>query len=406
MGSPINASVSGVSTHTATITDDDTVGFTIVESDGSTSVAESGTTDSFTVVLSSQPVSNVVLNIAIDKTDEIAIDKSVLTFTSSNWNSPQTVVVNGVDDSVLDGNIVANITISVNDEISSDEYDSLLDQIISVTNIDDDNYPSVSTVDATNISTTSAILNGTVNANNQSVSVGFEYGITSSYGSYIAFDQNPVTGTTNTDVSKTITNLLPNTIYYFRVVASRSNSTIYGDNKTFTTDKYSQVITFNKLPSKTTKDPDFNPNATSSAGLEVSYTSSNSQIATVVNNLIHIVGAGTCTVTAFQLGNDTVYAATSVIQNLTVTKVISDEESKLFIMHPNPAKNSLHLEIDAVEAPDGITVRIVSLSGKVMYNNKVEDLNFTLDLNFLKIGMYFIQIITPNGVDERKLIIE
>ena len=406
MGSPINASVSGVSTHTATITDDDTAGFTIVESDGSTSVSESGTTDTFTVVLYSQPVSNVVLNIDVDSTDEVATDKSVLTFTNSNWDTPQTVTVNGVDDLIVDGNIIAYVTISVNDVSSSDEYDSLLDQKISVTNIDDDIHPSAETNDATSVSATSAILNGTVNANNQSVSVGFEYGSTSSYGSYIAFDQNPVTGATNSDVSKTITNLLPNTTYYFRVMASSSSETVYGDSKTFTTDKYSQIITFNNLPSKTTDDPDFNPSATSNMGLEVSYSSSNLQIATVVNNYIHIVGPGTCVITAFQLGNDTVYAASSVIRNLSVTNANSVDEPKLFTMHPNPARNILHLEIDSDETPNSITVRIVDLAGKIIFSKEVDDLNFTLDLDFLKIGMYSIQIITPNGTDERKLIIE
>ncbi|MFL3016315.1 MAG: hypothetical protein ACJZ2F_02105 [Acidimicrobiales bacterium] len=49
-------------TVTAVTTDDDAAGFTIVQTDGSTSVSESGTTDTFTVVLDAQPASDVVLN--------------------------------------------------------------------------------------------------------------------------------------------------------------------------------------------------------------------------------------------------------------------------------------------------------------------------------------------------------
>ena len=44
-------------TVSATTVDDDTAGFTIVESGGTTSVNESGTTDTFTAVLTAQPVS-------------------------------------------------------------------------------------------------------------------------------------------------------------------------------------------------------------------------------------------------------------------------------------------------------------------------------------------------------------
>ncbi|MFL3016317.1 MAG: hypothetical protein ACJZ2F_02115 [Acidimicrobiales bacterium] len=49
-------------TVSATTTDNDVAGFTIVQSGGSTAVAETGTTDTFTVVLNAQPASNVCLN--------------------------------------------------------------------------------------------------------------------------------------------------------------------------------------------------------------------------------------------------------------------------------------------------------------------------------------------------------
>ena len=48
-------------TVSASTTDDDVAGFTIVELDGSTDVDESGTTDTFTVVLDAQPTSDVVI---------------------------------------------------------------------------------------------------------------------------------------------------------------------------------------------------------------------------------------------------------------------------------------------------------------------------------------------------------
>jgi hypothetical protein len=67
-------------------------------------------------------------------------------------------------------------------------------------------------------------------------------------------------------------------------------------------------------------DADFAPGATITSGLAISYTSSNLAVATIVNNNIKIVGAGTAVITASQSGNSTYFPATSVNQILTVTK--------------------------------------------------------------------------------------
>ena len=79
-----------------------------------------------------------------------------------------------------------------------------------------------------------------------------------------------------------------------------------------------QTINFNPLPFKKVGDSDFNPGATASSGLAITYTSSNTNVATIVNNMIHIVGIGVITITASQVGNNGYYAATSVAQDLSV----------------------------------------------------------------------------------------
>ena len=83
--------------------------------------------------------------------------------------------------------------------------------------------------------------------------------------------------------------------------------------------KANQTITFGAIPTKSTTDVDFNAGAIASSGLTVTYTSSNTSVATIVSGLIHIVGAGTSTITASQSGNSNYNAATSVDQTLTVT---------------------------------------------------------------------------------------
>ena len=84
--------------------------------------------------------------------------------------------------------------------------------------------------------------------------------------------------------------------------------------------KANQTIAFPALPTKTTADPDFDPGATASSGLTITYTSSNPGVATIVNGEIHTVGAGTSTITASQAGNGNYNAAQSISQTLTVTQ--------------------------------------------------------------------------------------
>ena len=124
-------------TVSATTVDDDVAGFTIVQSGGSTGVAETGTTDTFTVVLTAQPASNVVLTITSSDTGETTVTGS-LTFTPGNWNSAQTVTVTGVDDNLVDGTIASTITIAVDDANSEDGFDGLADQTVSATTTDND----------------------------------------------------------------------------------------------------------------------------------------------------------------------------------------------------------------------------------------------------------------------------
>ena len=97
-------------------------------------------------------------------------------------------------------------------------------------------WPAVKTLIATNVDSTSAKLNGTVNGYGLSTTVTFEYGTTSSYGDSITAIQSPVTGDSITHVSAVISGLTPNTIYYFRVKADNSKwLNFYGPDSPFIT---------------------------------------------------------------------------------------------------------------------------------------------------------------------------
>ena len=87
----------------------------------------------------------------------------------------------------------------------------------------------------------------------------------------------------------------------------------------------SQTITFagTELSGKTFGDPAFALTAASNRGLAVSFISSNPNVATVAGNIVTIIGAGTATITAKQLGNSDFAAAPDVARTLTVAKKVA-----------------------------------------------------------------------------------
>jgi len=95
--------------------------------------------------------------------------------------------------------------------------------------------PIVVTAPATSITSTSATLTGTVNANNSSTVVSFDYGPTTSYGTSVPGTPTPVTGNSTTPVSAALAGLTPGTTYHFRVNGTNGGGTSNGTDLTFTT---------------------------------------------------------------------------------------------------------------------------------------------------------------------------
>ena len=144
------------------------------------------------------------------------------------------------------------------------------------------------------------------------------------------------------------------------ITASQAGDTNYNAaltvSQSLTVSKANQSITFSALPSKTVGDTDFNPGATASSGLTISYVSSNTAVATIVNSLIHIVGAGISTITASQAGDTNYNAALSVSQSLTVSKA---NQSITFSALPSKTVGDNDFNPGAT-ASSGLTISYVS----------------------------------------------
>jgi hypothetical protein len=100
-----------------------------------------------------------------------------------------------------------------------------------------------------------------------------------------------------------------------------------------------QTITFGALPVVTYGNADLDPGATVSSPLAITYASSNPNVATIVNDRIHIVGAGQTNITASQGGNGAFSPAADVVQPLTVNKAsltITAENKTRLPGQPNP----------------------------------------------------------------------
>ena len=137
----ITATVAGYTSGSGVIEvidDEDPAGFTIMETGGNTVVSETGTTDTFDVVLNVAPTSDVVLLISSADTGEATVAPTSLTFTPTNWNTTQAVTVTGVDDVLADGEQTTLVTVSVDDANSDNAFDPVTDQLVNVTTLDDE----------------------------------------------------------------------------------------------------------------------------------------------------------------------------------------------------------------------------------------------------------------------------
>ena len=103
----------------------------------SATTTEIGGAVSFSVVLDSAPTADVTIPVSVSDDTEGTVNKTSLVFTPTNWATPQTVTVSGVNDNVDDGNIAYSVVLAA--AVSSDPgYNGKNPTDVSLTNQDDD----------------------------------------------------------------------------------------------------------------------------------------------------------------------------------------------------------------------------------------------------------------------------
>ncbi|MFW5827578.1 MAG: InlB B-repeat-containing protein, partial [Alkalispirochaeta sp.] len=98
------------------------------------SVSEGGSDSTYTVVLDTEPTADV--EISISSGGQVTTDVGALTFTSADWEAPQTVTVTAVDDGDVEGNHSDTVTHSVTS--SDGNYDGISAESVAVSIVDND----------------------------------------------------------------------------------------------------------------------------------------------------------------------------------------------------------------------------------------------------------------------------
>lgn len=126
--------------------------------------------------------------------------------------------------------------------------------------------------------------------------------------------------------------------------------------------KAGQSISFDPLSAKGITDPPFTLTATASSSLDVTYSSSNTSVATVSGNTVTLVGEGTTTITASQIGNTNYFAATPVDQTLEVNG--KEVQSITFASLPAKTFGDADFSLNAT-ASSGLSVSYASSNTSV-----------------------------------------
>ncbi|MDC0515627.1 hypothetical protein OAN99_07430, partial [Flavobacteriaceae bacterium] len=113
----------------------DTFGVEVTQTDIQTT--ESGETASIGFVLITQPSANVIIGLSLSDTTEGSLGAVQLTFTPDNWNTVQTITINGVDDGLTDGDVTYQL-LTANTTSDDNTYNGLVVDDVTLINIDDE----------------------------------------------------------------------------------------------------------------------------------------------------------------------------------------------------------------------------------------------------------------------------
>ena len=141
----------GIADVEVTVADDDARGVsadpatvTVRETDDAATADDTENVAAYEVVLDSQPTAEVTVTITNPPDSPVTLDRTTLTFTTSNWDDPQEVEVTAVDDAV--DNAGGRRTATLSHDVGGGDYGQPEDFDVAVTVTDDDAAPTAITL--------------------------------------------------------------------------------------------------------------------------------------------------------------------------------------------------------------------------------------------------------------------
>ena len=115
--------------------DNDNAGLTI---NPPSPVSENASTSLMMVSLQTSIAATTTILINLSDTTELSVSTTQLSFTPSNWNIPQSLQITGVDDNLIDGDILSSVILTVDATNCDSFYCSLTAEVVAVLNFDND----------------------------------------------------------------------------------------------------------------------------------------------------------------------------------------------------------------------------------------------------------------------------
>ncbi len=177
--------------------------------------------------------------------------------------------------------------------------------------------PSVTTAGPTDVTHESAAVGGEVTSDGGATvtSRGIAYATTSAP---TTGDAVVVSGSGTGSFAAALSGLDAATTYYVRAWATNSEGTSYGSERSFTTEKLPQTVSFARLGDLMWGDASVELVASATSGLDVSFSTDEPDVAVVTDGRLVPTGAGTVTVTAAQTGDELWAAAEPVERTLEI----------------------------------------------------------------------------------------
>lgn len=268
--------------------------------------------------------------------------------------------------------------------------------------------PTVVTYNATNITPSSAGLNGAItNLGNQTIlERGFEWKATS------ASAYNQVTTSGNT-LYYLLDNLTPNTSYTYRAYATTSNMTTYGQDVTFMTSPL-QCLTPANLTQLSVAENSLTvvwTNYADATAWQLQYRKDNDDWTIVDANATYFTLTGLAPATTYELQVRAVCAEDNVSewsQSLIVTTIgINQYLQNQITLVPNPAKEYVNVQCTMNDAQwEGAEIEVLDAYGKLLQTIELSSETTRINVHHLANGVYFVRVNTKAGSVTKKFVKE